>query len=53
MDMSVMIDAQGETLNAVEVHVSNAVRDTEAGTKSLGDALKLQKKNRKVRRTLE
>ena len=48
MDMAVMIEAQGEILTQIEVHVTSAVKDTESGTKSLGEAIKIQKKTRKV-----
>ena len=46
MDMAVLVSAQGEMLNQIEVHVSNAVEHTEAGTQALGKAIKLQKKAR-------
>ncbi|KAJ3055677.1 Syntaxin-1A [Rhizophlyctis rosea] len=47
MDMSVLVAAQGEVLNQIEVHVSNAVDHTEQGVQALGKAVKLQKKTRK------
>ncbi|KAJ3039277.1 Syntaxin-1A [Rhizophlyctis rosea] len=48
MDMSVLVAAQGEVLNQIEVHVSNAVDHTEQGVQALAKAVKLQKKTRKV-----
>ncbi|KND01395.1 uncharacterized protein SPPG_09095 [Spizellomyces punctatus DAOM BR117] len=47
MDMAVLVSAQGEMLNQIEVHVSNAAEHTEQGTQALSKAIKLQKKSRK------
>ncbi|KAJ3218999.1 Syntaxin-1A [Clydaea vesicula] len=47
MDMSVLVAAQGELLNAIDSHVANAVDETEAGITQLKGAVKLQKKTRK------
>ncbi|KAI9011218.1 t-SNARE, partial [Gaertneriomyces semiglobifer] len=47
MDMAVLVSAQGDMLNQIDIHVSNAVDYTEAGTQELTKAVKLQKKARK------
>ncbi len=48
MDMSVLVAAQGEMLDHVEIQVNNAVADTEKGVDALKDAVKYQKRSRKV-----
>ncbi|KAJ3293277.1 Syntaxin-1A [Borealophlyctis nickersoniae] len=47
MDMSVLVAAQGQMLNQIEVHVTNAVEHTDQGVNALRKAVKLQKKTRK------
>ncbi|KAI9098746.1 t-SNARE [Phlyctochytrium arcticum] len=47
MDMAVLVQAQGEMLNQIEIHVSNAAEHTDQGVQQLGKAIKLQKKARK------
>jgi t-SNARE complex subunit (syntaxin) len=48
MDLSVMLAAQGEVIDQIAVHVNNAAEDTAAGVKDLGEAVKIQKRSRKV-----
>ena len=48
MDLSVLLVSQGEMVDQIALHVTNAVGDTEEGTKELQQAVKLQKKTRKV-----
>ena len=48
MDLTVLLAAQGEMVDQIAIHVSNAVEDTEGGVKELQTAVKLQKRNRKV-----
>ncbi len=45
--MSVLVAAQGEMLNAVEIQVANAAEDTGKGVEALKAAVKSQKKSRK------
>ncbi|KAJ3080777.1 hypothetical protein HK102_002819, partial [Quaeritorhiza haematococci] len=47
IDMSVLVAAQGEMLNQIEVAVTSAVDNTEEGVQALKKATKLQKKTRK------
>ena len=46
--MSVLVAAQAEMLDQVEIQVNNAVEDTGKGVEALKDAVKYQKKSRKV-----
>ncbi len=48
IDMSVLVAAQAEMLNQIEVHVNNAVNDTDKGVEALKSAVKYQRKSRKV-----
>jgi len=48
MDLSVLLVAQGEMVDQIALHVTNAVDDTEEGVKELAQAVKLQKRTRKV-----
>jgi t-SNARE complex subunit (syntaxin) len=48
IDMSVLVAAQGEMINQIEIHVEDAVDQTEQGVDALHKAVKLQKKTRKV-----
>lgn len=48
MDLSVLLVAQGEMVDQIALHVTNAVDDTEEGVKELHAAVKLQKRTRKV-----
>lgn len=48
MDLSVLLVAQGEMVDQIALHVNNAVDDTEEGVKELSQAVKLQKRTRKV-----
>lgn len=47
LDMSVMVEAQGDLLNNIESHVSSAVDHVQSGTTALRKAKKLQKSSRK------
>ncbi|RKO97242.1 hypothetical protein CXG81DRAFT_15985 [Caulochytrium protostelioides] len=47
MDMAVLVAAQGEMINQIEVHVNDAVETTEAGVQALKKAVKTQKASRK------
>ncbi|KAJ3077109.1 Exocyst complex component 7 [Podochytrium sp. JEL0797] len=47
IDMSVLVAAQGEMINQIEIHVDDAIDQTEQGTAALHKAVKLQKKTRK------
>ena len=48
MDLTVLLAAQGEMVDQIVIQVNNAVEDTEEGVKELQQAVKLQKRNRKV-----
>ncbi|KAJ3225853.1 hypothetical protein HDU78_010514 [Chytriomyces hyalinus] len=45
--MSVLIAVQGELINQIEIHVDDAINQTEQGVQALHKAVKLQKKTRK------
>ncbi|WJX73867.1 hypothetical protein P8452_57598 [Trifolium repens] len=47
LDMAVLVDAQGETLDNIESQVNNAVDHVQRGTTALQSAKKLQKNSRK------
>ncbi|KAJ3330166.1 Syntaxin-1A [Blyttiomyces sp. JEL0837] len=47
IDMSVLVAAQGELINQIEIHVDDAIDQTEQGVEALHKAVKLQKKTRK------
>ncbi|KAJ3290871.1 t-SNARE [Rhizoclosmatium globosum] len=47
IDMSVLVAAQGELINQIEIHVDDAIDQTEQGVNALHKAVKLQKKTRK------
>ncbi|KAJ1544129.1 Syntaxin-1A [Cladochytrium tenue] len=47
IDMSVLVAAQGELINQIELHVEDAVDQTEQGVEALHKAVKIQKKSRK------
>ncbi|KAL3615268.1 hypothetical protein CASFOL_040929 [Castilleja foliolosa] len=47
LDMSVLVEAQGDIIDNIESQVSNAVNHVQTGTASLQEAKKLQKKSRK------
>ncbi|XP_078433163.1 syntaxin-132-like [Wolffia australiana] len=47
LDMSVMVEAQGDLLNNIESQVSSAVDHVQSGTTALRKAKKLQKSSRK------
>ncbi|KAJ3215260.1 Syntaxin-1A [Dinochytrium kinnereticum] len=47
IDMSVLVSAQGEMLNQIEINVNDAVEQTDQGVEHLKGATKLQKKTRK------
>ncbi|GFQ06285.1 putative syntaxin-131 [Phtheirospermum japonicum] len=47
LDMSVLVEAQGDILDNIESQVSNTVNHVQTGTTSLQKAKKLQKKSRK------
>ncbi|KAJ3122494.1 Syntaxin-1A [Nowakowskiella sp. JEL0407] len=47
IDMAVLVSAQGELMNQIEVHMASAVDNTEQGVQALHKAVKLQKKTRK------
>ncbi|CAA3020632.1 syntaxin-132-like isoform X1 [Olea europaea subsp. europaea] len=47
LDMTVLVEAQGEILDNIESQVSNAVDHVQSGTTALQNAKKLQKKTRK------
>ncbi|KAI8848275.1 t-SNARE [Chytridium lagenaria] len=47
IDMSVLVSAQGELLNQIEINVNDAVEQTDQGVEHLKGATKLQKKTRK------
>ncbi|KAI8614076.1 t-SNARE [Chytriomyces sp. MP71] len=47
IDMSVLVAAQGELINQIEIHVDDAIDQTEQGVQALHKAVKLQKKTRK------
>ena len=46
--MAVLVAAQGEQIDQIEIHVSNAVDTTEKGVQALHKAVKDQKKSRRV-----
>ncbi|TPX35971.1 hypothetical protein SmJEL517_g01817 [Synchytrium microbalum] len=46
-DMAVLVAAQGEQIDQIEIHVSNAVDTTEKGVQALHKAVKDQKKSRR------
>ena len=48
IDMSALVDAQGEVLDNIEVQVSKSVDYVSSGTTALSTAKKLQKKGRKL-----
>ncbi|KAJ1565715.1 Syntaxin-1A [Nowakowskiella sp. JEL0078] len=48
VDMAVLVSAQGEMMNQIEIHVGSAVDNTEQGVQALHKAVKLQKKTRKL-----
>jgi t-SNARE complex subunit (syntaxin) len=48
MDLTVLLAAQGDMVDQIAIQVNNAVDDTEEGVKELQQAVKLQKRNRKV-----
>ncbi|KAJ3105465.1 Syntaxin-1A [Phlyctochytrium planicorne] len=47
IDMSVLVSAQAELLNHIEINVNDAVEQTDQGVEHLKGATKLQKKTRK------
>lgn len=47
MDMAVLVEAQGDMLDNIESHVSNAIDHVQSGTVALQKAKKLQKNSRK------
>uniref|UniRef100_A0A0E0E7S2 t-SNARE coiled-coil homology domain-containing protein n=1 Tax=Oryza meridionalis TaxID=40149 RepID=A0A0E0E7S2_9ORYZ len=47
MDMAVLVDAQGDMINNIETHVSNATNHIQQGVSALQNAKKLQKNSRK------
>ncbi|KMZ75329.1 putative Syntaxin [Zostera marina] len=47
LDMSVLVETQGDLLDNIESHVSNAVDHVQSGTTALQKAKKLQKNTRK------
>ncbi|XP_020256574.1 syntaxin-132-like isoform X2 [Asparagus officinalis] len=47
MDMAVLVEAQGEILDNIEIQVSNAVNHVQSGTEALHVAKSLQKNSRK------
>lgn len=47
LDIAVLVNAQGEQFQQIEVHVGKAIDHTEVGVKELHEAGKLQKKSRK------
>ncbi|KAL8245307.1 hypothetical protein R6Q59_011565 [Mikania micrantha] len=46
-DLAILVDAQGEILDNIETHVSNAVDHVQSGNKALQKTKKLQKNTRK------
>ncbi|KAI8899024.1 t-SNARE [Globomyces pollinis-pini] len=46
-DMAVLVQAQGEVIDQIAVHIDNAVVDTEEGVQAMSRAVKIQKKTRK------
>ncbi|KAL8217050.1 hypothetical protein R6Q57_023887 [Mikania cordata] len=46
-DLAILVDAQGEMLDNIETHVSNAVDHVQSGNKALQKTKKLQKNTRK------
>ncbi|TPX47780.1 hypothetical protein SeMB42_g03204 [Synchytrium endobioticum] len=46
-DMAVLVAAQGEQIDQIEIHVGNAVETTEKGVQALHKAVKDQKKSRR------
>lgn len=46
--MAVLIDGQGEMLDSIESHVQKSVVDTEKGVAELKQAIRTQRKTRKV-----
>ncbi|KAK9079245.1 hypothetical protein SSX86_000915 [Deinandra increscens subsp. villosa] len=46
-DLAILVDAQGEMLDNIETHVSNAVDHVQSGNKTLQKAKSLQKSTRK------
>ncbi|KAK4484849.1 hypothetical protein RD792_007449 [Penstemon davidsonii] len=47
LDMAVLVEAQGDTLDNIESQVTNAVDHVQSGTTALQNAKKLQRKSRK------
>lgn len=47
LDMAVMVDAQGDMINNIETHVSNATNHVRQGVGALQNAKKLQRNSRK------
>ncbi|ONM51489.1 Syntaxin 132 [Zea mays] len=47
MDMAVLVEAQGDMINNIETHVSNATNHIQQGVSALQNAKKLQKNSRK------
>ncbi|KAL6880177.1 hypothetical protein ACP4OV_011742 [Aristida adscensionis] len=47
MDMAVLVEAQGDMINHIETHVSNATNHIQQGVSALQNAKKLQKNSRK------
>ncbi|KAL5972750.1 hypothetical protein ACLOJK_039555 [Asimina triloba] len=47
LDMAVLVEAQGEVLDNIEIQVTNAVDHVQSGTDALKTAKSLQKKSRK------
>ncbi|KAI9334341.1 t-SNARE [Zopfochytrium polystomum] len=47
IDMSVLVAAQGDLINQIEIHVDDAIDQTEQGVDALHKAVKIQKKTRK------
>lgn len=48
VDMSILIETQGDMINLIEKHVGDAASYTNQGVEELKKAVKLQKKSRKV-----
>nr|CAB3455760.1 unnamed protein product [Digitaria exilis] len=47
MDMAVLVEAQGDMINNIETHVSNATNHIQQGVSALQNAKKLQRNSRK------
>ncbi|TVU41518.1 hypothetical protein EJB05_15046, partial [Eragrostis curvula] len=47
LDMAVLVEAQGDMINNIETHVSNATNHIQQGVSALQNAKKLQKNSRK------